>query len=165
MGNSGWYLFLSVFWRISSYIELSGIGGEFRSGRWHTARKGVPVVYLAEHPAVSLLEALVNLKIDTKEIFPETYQLLRIQSKTVIASESVSNESLATDWKDDLDATRKIGNDWLDRKETALLAVPSAPSPESTNYLLNPLHPHAANLQVEWARHIRYDRRLFQLSE
>lgn len=155
---------MNVFWRISSYLELSGIGGEFRSGRWHTARKGVPVVYMTEHPAVSLLEALVNLKIDTEEVFPETYQLLRIQSKAVIASETVSNESLTSDWKDDLDATRSIGDNWLNRKETALLAVPSAPSPESTNYLLNPLHPNAADLQVEWARHIRYDRRLFRLS-
>jgi hypothetical protein len=44
-----------------------------------------------------------------------------------------------------------------------LLRVPSAPSPESWNYLLNPLHVEAKGLQVEWARWVRYDRRLFHL--
>jgi hypothetical protein len=36
--------------------------------------------------------------------------------------------------------------------------------PESWNYLLNPLHPDAAKLQMEWATHITYDNRLFRLS-
>jgi hypothetical protein len=44
------------------------------------------------------------------------------------------------------------------------LGVPYLPSPESWNYLLNPLHPDASKLSIEWAKHITYDRLLFRLS-
>ncbi|MGH7819352.1 MAG: RES family NAD+ phosphorylase, partial [Candidatus Binatia bacterium] len=45
-----------TLWRISNHSELKGIGGLRASGRWHTA--GRPIVYLAEHPALCLLEVL-----------------------------------------------------------------------------------------------------------
>jgi hypothetical protein len=43
--------------------------------------------------------------------------------------------------------------------------VPSAPSPESSNYLLNPLHPDARSLVIDWSRWIDYDKRLFHLHD
>jgi hypothetical protein len=45
------------------------------------------------------------------------------------------------------------------------LAVPSAPSPESLNYLFNPLHPDAKGVAIEWCKWIKYDKRLFHLPE
>ncbi len=39
-------------WRISNYADLKGIGGLRASGWWHYA--GQPVVYFAEHPALTL---------------------------------------------------------------------------------------------------------------
>jgi hypothetical protein len=43
------------------------------------------------------------------------------------------------------------------------LAVPSAPSPESLNYLLNPLHGDAAGVMIAWCKRLDYDRRLFNI--
>jgi RES domain-containing protein len=65
----------------------------------------------------------------------------------------------------DITTTQLIGDAWLDTGGSALLRVPSIPSPESWNYLLNPLHPDAALLKIEWAKRISYDRRLFQLKD
>ena len=43
--------------------------------------------------------------------------------------------------------------------------VPSVPSPESVNYLFNPLHPDAKGVAIEWCKWIKYDKRLFHLPE
>jgi RES domain-containing protein len=156
---------MNTFWRISSYPDLSGRGGEFRTGRWHTAERGKPVVYMAEHPAVALVETLVNLKIDPAKGLPETFQLLKIEADDHLSMEEIAQETLPENWQLEHRYTRILGNDWLERGQSALLMVPSAASPESTNYLLNPRHPQAERVVVAWARWLRYDRRLFLVSE
>ena len=59
--------------------------------------------------------------------------------------------------------TQAMGDEWLAQAGSALLRVPSVLSPESWNYLLNPLHPEATGVEVECARSIAYDQRLFRL--
>jgi RES domain-containing protein len=139
------------------------MGGEFSAGRWHTPAKGKRVVYLAEHPALALVETLVNLKANPNNL-PEAFQLIRVEAPGEIAIETVASEALAEGWRDDPSPTQTLGDRWLHSRSSALLAVPSAPAPESTNYLLNPLHPAAGRVTLTWARRIRYDRRLFLLS-
>ena len=149
-----------MLWRISNHGDLAGLGGEKTSGRWHTAARGKRIVYLSEHPAVALIEALANLKGDP-QLFPDTYQLIRIN-----VAESVSREApliLSKNWREDLVETRSRGDSWLSEGRSALLAVPSGPSPESLNYLFNPLHTDARGLAIEWHKRIGYDRRLFHL--
>jgi RES domain-containing protein len=153
-----------VLWRISIFSDLSGIGGELAKGRWHTPAEGKRIVYFAEHPALALLETLVNLK-QRPEDGAAQFQLLRIETSNDVPIERVAVDSLPSDWTERRDMTQALGNEWLRARETPLLAVPSAPSPESTNYLLNPLHSDAAKVTIAWSRWIRYDKRLFQLSE
>jgi RES domain-containing protein len=71
--------------------------------------------------------------------------------------------ALDEDWRESVEATRAMGDAWLASRRSALLRVPSAPSPESWNYLLNPLHAEAGQLVREWTRWVRYDRRLFHV--
>jgi RES domain-containing protein len=151
-------------WRISIHADLNGLGGERGDGRWHTAAQGKRVVYLSEHPAVALIETLVNLKGDP-HFFPSTYQLLKIRVSEGVPVTAVPPEQLPAEWREQIGETRSVGDAWLASGESALLAVPSAPSPESTNYVLNPLHPHAKGIAVEWAKRLRYDRRLFRVVE
>ncbi len=153
-----------LLWRISIFRDLAEIGGELGKGRWHTPVDGKRIVYLAEHPALALLETLVNLK-ERPEDGADQYQLLRIEVPDSLQFDRIPEHSLPADWRDKPTITQAMGNEWLAQKETALLAVPSVPSPESTNYLLNPLHPEAAGCTIVWSRWIRYDRRLFRLSE
>jgi RES domain-containing protein len=151
-----------AFWRISNFASLQGIGAEFESGRWHTADPGKRLVYLSEHPAVALLENLANLDGDPR-FFQHHFQLLKISSADKIAAQELSSRQLSTIDAQDLATTQSIGDKWLAAKSSALLRVPSIPSPESWNYLLNPLHPDASKLKIESARHIAYDQRLFRL--
>jgi RES domain-containing protein len=149
-----------VLWRISNHGDLAGLGGEKASGRWHTAARGKRIVYLSEHPALALIEALANLKGDP-QLFPETYQLIRINVADGVSKEPLS--ILSNNWREDLVETRSAGDSWLSEGRSALLAVPSGPSPESLNYLFNPLHTDARGLATDWHKRIGYDRRLFHL--
>ena len=54
---------------------------------------------------------------------------------------------------------------WLSGAESALLAVPSVPPPESVNYLFNSLHPGAQGVEIEWCKRIKYDSELFHMPE
>jgi RES domain-containing protein len=152
---------LNVLWRISNHANLEGLSGERTNGRWHTAEEGKRIVYLAEHPALALIEILVNLR-GKPEQFPASFQLLKISVGEHVSSGTVVSNILAEGWREDLAETQSVGDRWLREKDSALLAVPSAPSPESTNYLMNPLHPDAKQVSIEWQHWLVYDRRLFR---
>jgi RES domain-containing protein len=160
---SGLMLGLMFLWRVSNHSNLVGLGAERSDGRWHTAAPGKRIVYLAEHPAVAFIENLANLNGDPS-FFPEHFQLLKIAVPSNIPADELSPEQLARVERNDPSPTQGIGDAWLAAGTSALLRVPSVPSPESWNYLLNPLHPHASRLEIQWAKVIAYDKRLFHLS-
>ena len=63
-------------WRISNHVDLSGEGGRRAAGRW--SHQGRRVVYLAEHPALAMLETLVHLEVDVEDL-PSTYRLIEVR--------------------------------------------------------------------------------------
>ncbi|TCU73681.1 RES domain-containing protein [Bradyrhizobium sp. R2.2-H] len=141
-------------WRISNYVDLSGIGGLRAAGRWHS--QGRRIVYLADHPSSALLEMLVHMD---RDLIPPTYQLLRIAVPDEIVVETVKSE-LPTDWRTQTMVSREIGDGWLDRSVSALLQVPSAISARGDNFLLNPAHPDAAHVSISEVIHAPFDPRL-----
>jgi RES domain-containing protein len=151
-----------TLWRISKHNDLVGLGGEKTDGRWHALARGKRIVYLSEHPALALIEVLANLK-GNPRLFPDTYQLMKVNSPQGVTVNTLVPNILESDWRENEKETRAAGDSWLAAGNSALLAVPSAPSPESTNYLLNPLHPDAKTLKIEWCKTIQYDKRLFHL--
>jgi RES domain-containing protein len=154
---------MRFLWRISNHCDLGGLGGEKASARWHTAAAGKRIVYLAEHPALALLEVLVNLKANPK-LLPDRYQLMKVRVEDSVSVETVAPDDLPPTWHDHTSITQAIGDSWLQRRTAALLQVPSAPAPESFNYLLNPLHAGSADVTVEWCRQFHYDSRLFRVT-
>ena len=152
-----------VLWRISLYTSLGGLGAEFDNGRWHSRAPEKRMVYLAEHPAVALVENLANLDGDPA-FFPDYFQLLRITASDAVTPSHLTAKQVATIDPQNPAATRALGDAWLTARTSALLRVPSIPSPESWNYLLNPLHPDAKKIKLDWTKHITYDKRLFHTS-
>ena len=158
MGDRRGRVQLVDLWRISNHRDLTGLGGERSDGRWHTAARGKRIVYLSEHPAVALVETLVNLR-GNPALFPENYQILKISVPAGTSVQEVGSVDAAASIRD----TQAIGDAWLAGQASAILRVPSNPSPESWNYLLNPLHMDAGQAAIAWARWIAYDRRLFRM--
>ncbi len=155
---------MRVLWRISNRCDLEGIGGEKSDGRWHTAARGKRVVYLSEHPAVALIEVLANVH-SNPNLLPDSYQLLKVSVPDSITIGRLARGRLSEVWRDHITETQAIGDEWLNGRSAALLKVPSVPSPESYNYVLNPLHPDARSLQIEWCKWIKYDQRLFRVAD
>jgi RES domain-containing protein len=151
---------LRFLWRISNHVGLEGLGGEKTDGRWHTAKEGKRIIYFAEHPALALVEILVNLRGRTEQ-FPEHFQLLKISVDESVSTKIVEIGELSERWRHRSEETQAIGDGWLEEQSSALLRVPSVPSPESCNYLFNPLHQDAKGLVLEWHKWIEYDQRLF----
>jgi RES domain-containing protein len=155
---------LTPLWRISRHSDIEGLGGEKTDGRWHTAARGKRIVYLSEHPALALIEVLANLKGNPK-LFPDTYRLMKISKADDVSTGVLGPNSLSSEWRENTNETRLAGDSWLAGGSSALLGVPSVPSPESLNYLFNPRHPEAKGLTVEWCQWIEYDKRLFHAHE
>jgi RES domain-containing protein len=145
-------------WRISDYIDLSGEGGRKAGARWHTA--GSRIVYLAESPMAALVETLVHLEVDSEET-PDFYTLLKVSIPDGIAIQTLDPPAVS-DWKHDLELTRRIGDAWLASLETPLARVPSVLAPQTWNYLLNPEHPDAKKIEVAEVIRERFDNRLFR---
>jgi RES domain-containing protein len=144
-------------WRISNHASLSGDGGLYASGRWHS--RGRRVVYLADHPASALVEIMVHLEIDAEDI-PTHYQLLGVEVPDDVTAISFAEEKLPDDWRQQIALTRALGDDWLRAGATALLRVPSAIVPEAANYLLSPAHTDAARIGIASALRAPFDPRL-----
>lgn len=115
------------------------------SGRWHT--RGRRVVYCSESPAAALLEILVHLEIDVRDL-PTRYRLLKLRAPDALVVEDLPAADLPPDWIEQTNRTRALGDRWLQAGRSALLRAPSAVVPETFNVLLNPSHPHAGQLEV-----------------
>jgi RES domain-containing protein len=148
-------------WRISEYTSLEGEGGRLAAGRWNSA--GNPIVYLAASPPGALVEVLVHLELDEDD-FPPAYTLLRVtvpQSLSIYSIRVPAGDA----WKPSPVLTRKLGDAWLKSQRSALARVPSAIVPNTSNYLLNPLHKDAHRIRVAESLRAVFDPRLLRLPE
>ncbi|HEX8383792.1 MAG TPA: RES family NAD+ phosphorylase [Sphingomonas sp.] len=146
---------LLKLWRISEHRSLDGAGGLHAGGRWN--RIGRPIVYTAESSALALLESLVRR---SGPHLPPPYQLLEIVAPGNL---DVTHWPVDQDHRDKL-LTADWGDAFLRANHAPLARVPSAVAPESWNYLLNPLHPDAARIELVHAARWPWDTRLFGAS-
>ncbi len=123
---------------------FSGKGGLYNKSRW--ASRGQLVSYAADHLATATLEKLTGL------------QRADLMTEMVYARAEIEAEHTSTISEDDLpdgwdqlpatDATRDMGDAWLEEKSSMVLRVPSVVLPHSYNYVVNAAHPDRAALRV-----------------
>lgn len=148
-----------TLWRISRFDSLSGEGGLRSQGRWHTP--GRPVVYCSQSAAAALLELLVRMELTLRED-PIRYRLLRIDAPDDLVVNVVRAGDLKPGWTADQRATQGIGNAWVAAKASALLLVPSAVVPHTSNVLLNPGHAGAKRVRLVAVSEHALDSRLLR---
>lgn len=117
------------------------------------------MVYCAENPAAALLEILVHFEIEVRDL-PARYRLVKVSVPDDVPIDRVSLDDLPRDWLENTQPTRAIGDVWLTKGATPLLAVPSAIVPETSNVLLNPAHPDAKRIVIAHTSVHVIDRRL-----
>lgn len=149
-------------WRISNHADLSGEGGRLAAGRWNPL--GRRVVYLAEHPALALLETLVHLEVDPEDM-PSGFRLLTVEAPDDIPLVDLAEaelDSTSPGWRSDPAITRALGEAFFAKGSHALLRVPSVLVPEARNVLLDPLHPDAARVRIVAEARAAFDQRLLR---
>lgn len=148
-------------WRISrkpyALDPLSGRGGLFTSGRWHS--KGRRVVYTSESLALAALELLVHVN---RDMLPSDLVQLEIRIPDKLAIQRVHLKALPAGWQSYPvpAAVQQVGDDWLTAGTTPILQVPSSVIPEESNLILNPEHPDVRKIRVISTRDIEHDTRL-----
>jgi len=116
--------------------DLSGTGAAITGGRWN--KKGTPVLYTGESKEIALLETIVH----TPPMFVPALDLITLKipdsSITVIAQ-----KELPSNWIDYPAPTilAEIAEEWIARKDTVALCVPSCVIHSANNYILNCAHP------------------------
>ena len=147
-------------WRVvdPAFAEtaFTGEGPRLRGARWNPP--GMPIVYTASSISLATLEIVVH-----------NQRALRVPEYTIISCsfpeaivETLDRRRLPANWRDYPPPIelQRIGAEWLDSKESVVLEVPSAVIEQEVNYLLNPLHPDFASVDVGEPRSFRLDPRL-----
>lgn len=149
-----------IAWRICKAKRrdsaLSGEGAAKFPGRWNSA--GRHVVYLGESRSLAALEVLVHTE-DLMLLSAIEWVAIPVEFPDAVVSVPVA---LPPRW-DALPppaATHKLGDDWLEAKESLVLRVPSAVTKGEFNFLVNPAHGDFAKLKVHPAEPYRFDQRI-----
>ena len=118
------------------------------------------MVYLAESPAAAMLERIVHLSYLNGKL-PRTYDLLGVEAAENLPVLNL-DPSVESEWKQNAEITRALGDDWLAASASAMARVPSVIVPLTWSFLLNPLHPDASKVRIVSVIRERFDNRLFQ---
>jgi RES domain-containing protein len=150
-------------WRIvherNAATAFSGEGSRKRGGRWNS--RGYRAVYSAESLALATLELLVHgVPYDTLKRFISISALIPEKLVTEIKA-----NALPSNWRMDPPPSvlQSIGNRWLQKKQYAVLKVPSAVIPVEFNYVINPDHPDFSKIKIGRAEQHSFDVRLSKI--
>ena len=152
-----------IIYRLATELyknDLMGTGAKLFGGRWNSA--GLPVLYTTQNISLAVLEILV--RVDTQTI-PLSYHLIKIDIPASASLQSITTDKLKITWKDDLDYTQWMGDEFIKGNKSLLLKVPSAIVDEESNYLLNPEHSEFKKVKIAAVKKFMFDKRLFLKDE
>ena len=134
---------------------FDGSGAATFGGRWNSP--GRRVIYASETYAGALLEKLVHTNIGR---IPSTQSWVEIVVPAGFVVEEVKQDDLPG-WHDpSQQASRTYGDDWYDRRRTAVLLVPSVVTRVELNVIFNQEHPDFPQMKAGRPTPVVWDRRL-----
>lgn len=134
-----------------------GTGAALVGGRWNSP--GRPVIYGSLSYACCMLEILAHANIGR---VPVSHRFVVADVPSGIKAKRYDEVDLPKDWdRDNSQAARNFGDQWLDERKSAILLVPSVVARLEWNALVNPLHPDARRLTISNPQKVIWDARLF----
>lgn len=101
------------------------------------------------------------MEVDVADL-PTTLRYMEIEAPEGTSLEILDAASLDSHWVTMPESTESVGDEWLSSGRTALLQVPSAIVPVTSNVIVNPEHPDSAAIRVARIHRHRIDSRLFR---
>lgn len=146
-------------WRLCKrrHGAFDGEGARLAGGRWN--QRGVPIVYTSETLSLAALELLVHCD---PPLAPEDLVAIFAEVPDSLPVRRIEVSSLPRNWRryPAPEALARFGTEWVNRGETAILAVPSVLVPRERNYLLNPAHRDFRQIRLGEAEAFALDSRL-----
>ena len=138
--------------------DISGTGAKLYGGRWNS--KGIAMLYASEHISLSVLEMLVQNRFTD---FATDLNLIHLAFADTLSVKEVKNSKLKTDWINDFEYTRFMGDQFIKAGTHAILKVPSAVIKEEHNFIINPSHSDFMKIKITQTVSFSTDKRLFTI--
>lgn len=128
-------------WRVvkrrHAATAFDGRAAQRFGGRWNSP--GWRAVYASATKSLAVLEVLAHL--DVGRPLPRLVAFTFDVDEELVETLAVAR--LPRHWRTarGVEATQRLGDEWLGSGRSVALAVPSTIVPEESNYLLNPAHP------------------------
>lgn len=137
---------------------FNGEGARLAGGRWN--HKGKRVVYCSESRALAAMELFVNL--DPSLAPPELVFIAVDVPEDMITVVKLAD--LPSNWNDypAPDDVKDVGTEWIAKKASAALVVPSVVMPEERNLLLNPEHADIGRIKIGKPIKFTFDGRMWK---
>ncbi|HEX7961506.1 MAG TPA: RES family NAD+ phosphorylase [Terriglobales bacterium] len=150
------------FWRICrrAYAAeaATGEGARLFGGRWNS--RGLRVVYASTSLALAAIETFVNLEPNLQP--PD---LVSIEGKIPdgIEPTRLDLNALPVHWQLTRDESLcRFGDEWIQRRHSVALLVPSAAIRADWNILLNPAHADFSKIKFSEPQPFEFDARMFR---
>ena len=140
---------------------FDGSGAALIGARWNSP--GHPVIYAGGSYAGAMLERLVHA--GTGRI-PKNQKVVVINIPSRVSREEWTIEKLPRGWdRDDNLVSQQLGDQWLAKRRTAVLIVPSAVAKYEKNIIINPAHPYFRWITALKPEPVVWDEQLFARSK
>ena len=146
-------------WRLVSEARaadaFSGEGARLYGGRWNP--HGLRATYLSATRSLAALEVLVH---QAERVPAGQFLFIEVRFPERFIT-TVTPDDLEADWRNypPQNSTVTLGGNWLKARSSPVLRVPSITIPEESNYLLNPAHPRAEEIEIGDPRAFTFDPR------
>lgn len=137
--------------------DISGEGASIYGGRWNPV--GIKALYTSQNISLCILEILARTQI---KINPVSYQLV-ILDFPVNALTEIKNSQLKAGWKDHVEYTQWVGEEFLKDDKSLVMQIPSAIVERENNFILNPLHKDFTKVKILEIEALNLDERLRQI--
>ncbi len=147
-----------IIYRISNEQfrnDLSGNGAAINGSRWNSS--GTRLLYTSQCVSLCILESLVHLR---QNYIPDSQYLLEIEINAKHNAHEIFLKKIKHNWREEIQYTQWIGDQFIKNNESLMLKVPSAVVPEEHNFLLNPLHKDFKQVKIIAAELLNLDKRL-----
>ena len=146
-------------YRISLAKWTNKLNASGNKARW--SKKGSYVIYTASTRALACLENVVHR---AGEGLQQAFKVMVIDIPEDILMEEILLKNLEEGWNKSDDSTyeicQSIGEDWLERTESAVLKVPSSIIQMESNYLFNISHPDFKRIKIIDLEDFEFDLRI-----
>lgn len=149
-------------WRLVSEARaddaFSGEGARLYGGRWNP--HGLRATCLSATRSLAALEVLVH---QAEHVPAGRFLFFEVRFPERFVT-TVTPDDLEADWRSypPQNSTVTLGGGWLKARSSPVLRVPSILIPEESNYLLNPEHPRAEEIEIGAPLPFTFDHRFLE---